>query len=75
MYQANYQAGMSVWDISNPVKPVQIGSFDTTPAAGNPPGFVGAWTAYPYFESGTVIVSSMQEGLFIVRPREAKITP
>jgi choice-of-anchor B domain-containing protein len=68
MYQANYQAGLRVVDISDPTKPFEIGHFDTTPYGANPPGFSGAWTAFPFFESGTVIVSSMNEGLFILRP-------
>lgn len=68
MYQANYQAGMRVVDISDRDAPVEIGYFDTTPYGPNPPGFNGAWTAYPYFDSGTVIVSSMNEGLFVLRP-------
>jgi len=69
MYQANYQAGFRVIDISDPEQPREVGYFDTTPYEGNPAGFYGAWTAFPFFESGTVIVSSMQEGLFVVRPR------
>jgi choice-of-anchor B domain-containing protein len=68
MYQANYQAGLRVLDISDPERPEEIGFFDTTPYEGNPPTMSGAWTAYPFFESGTVVVSSMQEGLFILRP-------
>ena len=35
------------------------------------PGFGGAWSNYPYFESGTVIVTSMQEGLFVLKKRVA----
>ena len=68
MYQANYQAGFRVLDISDPENPVEIGFFDTTPYEGNPPTMSGAWTAYPFFESGTVVVTSMQEGLFLLRP-------
>jgi choice-of-anchor B domain-containing protein len=68
MYQANYQAGLRVIDISDRTAPIEVGHFDTTPYGANAPGFSGAWTAYPYFESGTVIVSSMQEGLFVLRP-------
>lgn len=73
MYQANYSAGFRVIDISDRRNPVEMGFFDTTPYEGNPPGFNGAWSAYPYFASGTVIVSSMREGLFILRPRPALV--
>ncbi len=75
MYQANYQAGFRVLDISDPTAPVEVGHFDTTPYEGNPPGFVGAWTAYPFFESGTVVVSSMYEGLFLLRPVRRELIP
>ena len=68
MYQANYQAGLRVLDISDPERPREIGFFDTTPYEGNPPTMSGAWTAYPFFESGTIVVTSMQEGLFLLRP-------
>ena len=75
MYQANYQAGFRLLDISDPEAPVEIGWFDTTPYEGDPPGFVGAWTAYPFFESGTVIVTSMYEGVFLLKPRPRRLIP
>ena len=68
MYQANYQAGLRILDITDPENPEEIGFFDTTPYEGNPPIMGGAWSVYPYFESGTLIVTSMQEGLFLLRP-------
>ena len=55
-------------DISDRENPEEVGFFDTTPYEGNPPNMGGAFSAYPYFESGTVIVTSSQEGLFILRP-------
>jgi choice-of-anchor B domain-containing protein len=75
MYQANYQAGLRVIDISDRARPVEVGYFDTTPYEGNPAGFNGAWTAYPFFRSGVVIVSSMGEGLFVLKPRQAPLVP
>ncbi len=75
MYQANYQAGFRLFDISDPESPVEIGWFDTTPYEGNPPGFVGAWTAYPFFDSGTVAVTSMYEGVFLLRPQPRHLIP
>jgi choice-of-anchor B domain-containing protein len=76
MYQANYRAGLQIIDISDRENPVEIGGFDTTPYDdGNPPGFSGAWTAYPFFESGVVVVSSWWEGLFIVKPSPHELVP
>ena len=75
MYQANYQAGLRVIDIRDRARPVEVGWFDTTPYEGNPAGFNGAWTAFPFFESGIVIVSSMGEGLFVLKPRVAPLVP
>lgn len=70
MYQANYQEGMRVVDISDPENPRDVGFFDTTPYGPDHPGFgSGAWSAYPFLPSGTVLVSSMFEGLFVLRPR------
>jgi len=69
-YLANYQAGFRILDISDPEAPVEIGWFDTTPYGPNPPGFGGgAWTAYPFFQSGMVAVSSINEGIFVLRHR------
>jgi len=73
MYQANYQAGLRILDISDPENPEEIGFFDTTPYDGNPPTMSGAWTAYPFFESGTLIVSSTREGLFLLRPAQRPV--
>ncbi|MEQ9104565.1 MAG: choice-of-anchor B family protein [Rhodothermales bacterium] len=69
MYQANYRYGMHVLDISDPVHPVEVGSFDTTPYLDGP-GFSGAWSTYPFFESGTVIVTSKREGMFLLRGKK-----
>ena len=68
MYQANYLYGLHVLDISDPENPREVAAFDTAPYKEGP-GFGGAWSNYPYFESGTVIVTSMQEGLFVLKKR------
>ena len=31
--------------------------------------FDGAWSVYPYFSSGVVVVSGIEGGLFVLRPR------
>jgi hypothetical protein len=59
---------MHVLDITDPVNPREVGYFDTSPHQTGP-GFSGAWSTFPFFKSGTVIVTSLQEGLFILKKR------
>ena len=66
LYQANYTSGLRVLDVLDAENPVEVGFFDTYPA-GNAVGFGGAWSVYPFFESGTLVVSSIGEGLFVLR--------
>jgi choice-of-anchor B domain-containing protein len=66
MYQANYRSGLRILDISDPVNPVEVGFFDTV-AGANDPGFSGAWSSYPFFQSGIIAFTSRSEGLFVVR--------
>ena len=67
-YQANYKYGLHILDTSDPLNPVAVGMFDTSPF-GTGPGFGGAWSTYPFFDSGTILVTSMQEGLFMLKKR------
>ncbi len=69
LYQANLMSGLRVLDISDVENPVEIGFFDTVPDDSGLPAFGGAWSNYPFFESGIVVVSSWGEGLFVVRVR------
>lgn len=69
MYQSNYQAGLQIIDISDPENPRQVGHFDTAPFAEPVPGFGGSWSNYPYFPSGIIVVTSGNEGLFVLRRR------
>ena len=75
LYMSNYRAGLRVLDISDPENPFELGYFDTTPWSADEAGFDGTWSVYPYFESGSVLVSSQREGLFIVRPRARRLIP
>ena len=67
-YQANYRYGLHILDISDPLNPVEVGMFDTSPFETGP-GFGGAWSTYPFFDSGTILVTSMQECLFMLKKR------
>ena len=68
MYQSNYGSGLRILDISVPDNPVEIGHFDTTPSDA---GSGGSWSNYPYFKSGVIIVTSMEEGLFVLKQAAA----
>ena len=70
MYQSNYRSGLRVLDISDPENPVEIGYFDTVPYGDNSAGMGGSWSNYPYFKSGVVIVTSGNEGLFVLKKRQ-----
>lgn len=72
-YQANYKYGLHILDTSDPLDPVEVGMFDTAPY-GTGPGFGGAWSTYPFFDSGAILVTSMQEGLFILKKRTRPIS-
>jgi choice-of-anchor B domain-containing protein len=69
MYQSNYVAGLRIIDITDPANPSEVGWFDTVPWGEDAAGFAGSWSNYPYFQSGNVVVTSMREGIFILRPR------
>jgi choice-of-anchor B domain-containing protein len=73
MYNSNYVAGLRVVDISDIRNPKEVGYFDTVPEGENEPGFGGSWSNYPFFKSGTIVVTSGREGVFFLRKREAPI--
>jgi choice-of-anchor B domain-containing protein len=75
MYQSNYVSGLRVVDIADPKHPAEVAFFDTVPYGENVPGFAGSWSNYPFFKSGTIIVTSMREGLFVLRHRQMQLVP
>ncbi len=75
MYQSNYVAGLRILDISDAQNPVEVAYFDTVPYGDNSAGFGGAWSNYPFFQSGAIVVTSGREGLFILKKKDAQLTP
>jgi len=66
---ANYQDGVQIYKITNPVLPVRTGYFDThwqTPMGNTSYGYLGCWGAYPYLPSGIILASDMQNGLYVL---------
>lgn len=69
-FMASYRAGVRVLDISNiggvGDEMTEIGFFDTYPA-NDGTAFNGAWSVYPYFASGNIIINDIERGLFVIR--------
>ena len=72
VYQSNYRAGLEILDLDNVGQGQleRVAYFDVYPSS-NSAQFNGTWSNYPYFASGNVIVSHIEEGLFVLRPNIA----
>lgn len=64
IYEGNYRSGLRIIDRA---AKTEVAYFDIYPAD-DAPQFSGAWGNYPFFNSGVVIVSGMEQGLFILKP-------
>ncbi len=64
LYVAHYTEGVRIVNISDPVNPQEVGYYDTF--LPNDYGYLGCWSVYPFFESGKIIASDMQSGLFVL---------
>ena len=70
VYEANYTSGLQILSLANIEmgELEQVAYFDTYPEDDGV-RFEGAWSNYPFFESGVVVVSDITNGLFVLRPR------
>jgi hypothetical protein len=69
VFQANYRAGIRILrtgDLSQ-AELTEVAYFDTSPADDRPL-FSGTWSVYPYFESGFIVASDINKGLFVLKP-------
>ena len=67
-YVSNYRRGLVILDTSNPAQPGEVGFFDTFAApSDNSAQFNGAWGTYPFLPSGTIAVSDIEYGLFLLK--------
>lgn len=68
VFESNYRAGLQVLRIDNLATPklTQVAHFDIYTSS-NSGGYNGSWSNYPYFHSGTVIVSGIEQGLYVLQ--------
>ena len=72
LFEANYRSGLRIWDIQEPGAEQEVGWFDTFPDD-DEPGFNGAWGVYVGLPSGTILVSDIERGLFVLRAPVAEV--
>src|SRR5690606_14399008 len=76
IFESNYRSGLRVLNATSLLEGTSVTGagleavafFDTYPGSDGR-GFDGTWSNYPFFESGIVIVSDMQRGLFVLDPK------
>lgn len=70
-YVSNYTTGLRVFDISQVAdgELPELAWFDVYPPNDNATFEGGTWSNYPYYDENKVAVSSMERGLFVLRPR------
>ena len=68
-WQSNYCAGLRVLDARymDQGTTSEIAYFDVSPEC-DTAVFMGAWSSYPFWKSGTVGVNSIERGLFLLKP-------
>jgi choice-of-anchor B domain-containing protein len=64
LYISAYEAGVLVYDISDPTSPVQVASYRTYDGPVN--GYAGCWGVYPFLGSDRILAFDMQSGLFVL---------
>jgi choice-of-anchor B domain-containing protein len=68
VYQSNYRAGLRLLElpVRGLVRVFERGFFDVHPA-NDLPSFNGTWGNYPFLPSKNILVSSIEEGLYVLR--------
>ena len=74
VFQANYRSGIRVLRLGDLSfgEMAEVAYFDTTPSD-DKPNFSGTWSVYPYFESGYIVASDINRGLYVLKPDLAAI--
>jgi len=73
LYVSYYYDGLQVYDISNPSSPERKMWYPTSTRAHQDEKYQGAWGIYPFLPSGNILVSDMQEGLYVIKDYEESL--
>ena len=69
-FESNYRSGVRVLDTSGAANGSmnEVAFFDVYPVD-DQALFNGTWSNYPFFASGTIVASGIEQGLFVLRPQ------
>ncbi|HWW77383.1 MAG TPA: choice-of-anchor B family protein, partial [Pyrinomonadaceae bacterium] len=69
-FESNYRSGVRVLDTTQAAAGnlSEVAFFDVYPAD-DQSLFNGTWSNYPFFASGTIVASGIEQGLFVLRPQ------
>lgn len=74
LYVSYYFDGLQVYDLSNPEAPKRAYEYLTSKEA-HAKLYRGSWGVYPFLPSGNILVSDMQEGLFVLKGINSSSNP
>ena len=73
VFAANYTSGLRIIDVQDPGRPFEVAHFDTYPENDALTSH-GAWSVYPFFKSGNIVVSSHPHGIFVLKATGLDLT-
>jgi len=62
-----YTDGVVIFDALDPSNMVEVANFDTSPNFSGG-GFNGCWGTTPFLDSGNILATDVEEGLYILKP-------
>ena len=67
LFNSQYEDGLLVYDITDPVNPKLFAYYDTHPQNKQYNSYYGNWGSFPWLPSGTIITVDMQNGMHLLR--------
>lgn len=67
LFNSQYEDGLLVYDIREPLKPKLVAWYDTYHQNVAYNDYRGCWGNYPWLPSGTIVASDMRNGLFLLK--------